>query len=286
MRIAVTGASGQLGSELHALAQSSGHEFHFWTHRELDIADLKQVYSQLSGKKFDLLINAGAYTQVDAAESNQDLAVQVNALGPKNLCEWAEAESARVVQISTDFVFDGESDRPYLTADSTRPLSVYGQTKRAGEEFCLDSGVSTVIRTSWVYSTFGKNFVKSILRKLEAGEELRVVNDQKGRPTYARNLASFLLSHLEALKSMSGSQIFHFSDEGECTWYEFARKIRDLSGYHNPIHVIASSDLHLAAKRPGFSCLDLTETKKVFRCSMEPWEMALSRMLQLLRTSS
>ncbi len=283
MKIAVTGSKGQLGSELQELARSSTHEFHFFSHQELDIADPLQVQAQLAGKSFDLVINAAAYTQVDAAESNREVAYQINALGPKNLCDWAKTESARVVQISTDFVFDGQSTRPYFPTDPTHPLSVYGQTKRAGEEFCLESKVSTVIRTSWVYSTFGKNFVKAILRKLESGEDLRVVSDQRGRPTYARNLASFLVDHLGSMQSMKGSQIFHFSDEGECTWYEFARKIRDLSGFQNPLHEIASSDLQLPAKRPGFSCLDLSETQRVFRCSFEPWEKALARMLQLQR---
>jgi len=282
MKVGVTGSSGQLGSELQELAKNSSHEFHFFDETDLDITNQDQMQKAFGSQGFNLIVNAAAYTQVDAAESNEELAYRVNADGPRLLCEWAKTNSARVLHISTDFIFDGKSSTPYSIRSEPGPLSAYGRTKLAGEKFCRDSQVATVIRTSWVYSTYGKNFVKSILRKLEAGEDLKVVNDQVGRPTYAQNLAKFIVEHLEKWVRGSGSEVWHFSDGGQCSWYEFACKIRDLSGFKNSIEPIRSEVLNLPARRPAYSCLDLSETKNRFSWAPEAWDHALSRMLKAL----
>lgn len=280
MRVAIFGANGQLGREIEEQAKLLDHEFFLFPHHDADITQFSQIQRHLKDKNIDLIINAAAYTKVDAAETEENEAHAVNVLGVKNLLEVARSESIKLVHFSTDFVFDGAQQVPYAEDSSTNPLNVYGRTKLEGETLCLESGLATIIRTSWVYSCFESNFVKSIYKKLESGEALKVVDDQIGRPTYAENLAKFLLTNIESWSCVTSSQIFHFADEGSCSWFEFASRIRDLAGFKNLISPISSGELNLPAKRPRYSCLDLSHTKQEFNWSFEPWEAALARMLK------
>jgi dTDP-4-dehydrorhamnose reductase len=279
MKVLITGAGGQLGSELQKTAPS-GISVVALTSRECDVGDEAVVSATLRRESPDVIINSAAYTAVDKAESDLSAAVRVNTLGPAHLA----SHGNRLLHVSTDFVFDGASGRPLRPNDPTGPLSVYGSTKLAGEAHVTALGTrGLVMRTSWVYSTYGSNFVKTMLKNMATKSELRVVSDQFGAPTWARGLAEVLWRCVE-MPALNG--IHHWRDAGSASWYDFALAIGEeasgiglLSG-EIPILPIASDEYPTPATRPRFSLLDCSDTWKALGVIPPHWRKQLRMMLQ------
>ncbi len=287
MKVLVTGADGQLGSELR-LTRPDGVELLAANRSELDISQQDEVLSFVEQCRPDAIINAAAYTAVDGAESKPDLAVDINAEGPGYLARAAELAGARLLHVSTDFVFDGEAAEPYSPRAETRPLGVYGHSKLAGEcrvQEILPLG-SLVLRTAWVYSRFGGNFVKTMLKLMAERDQLRVVDDQVGAPTWARGLAQALWSLLE---HPDAHGIYHWTDAGRCSWHEFACEIQSralalgLLEREIPIEAIPTSEYPTPAQRPAFSVLDLSDTEGLLGREATPWQAQLAGMLEDLK---
>lgn len=260
MNILVTGGGGQLGRELSACA-ADGHVLITRDRAELNLADEHSIRVVLEQTRPDLIINAGAYTRVDAAEENRDMAAAVNGKAVALLAEYASREGARVIHFSTDFVFHGDQTMPYATAAATQPINAYGESKRQGEQALLTRiprhGI--VIRTAWLYSVYGNNFVHTMLRLLRERESVIVVCDQVGSPTWAAGLAGFVWE-VVARDSMHG--IYHWTDAGVASWYDFAVAIQDIAlelgllGWRIPIRPVSSAQYPTAARRPHYSVLD------------------------------
>lgn len=279
MKILVTGKNGQLGSELFDLqAQYPMFEFVFTDRTQLNLEDLEQISTQLNEIKPDVIINAAAYTAVDQAENNQFLCETINHLAVNEIAKWANSQQAKVIHISTDYVFDGTIEEPLLETDITQPINFYGESKRRGEESLLvENEESIVIRTSWVYSQYGNNFVKTMMRLMNEREELSVVSDQIGAPTYARDLAIAILEILNAPQFVPG--IYHYSNEGKISWYEFATAIKEINNYNTQIHPIASEDFVTIARRPQFSLLDHNKIKNTYKIEIPYWRDSLVEMI-------
>lgn len=279
MKILVTGKNGQLGSELFDLhTQYPMFEFVFTDRTQLNLEDLEQISTQLNEIKPDVIINAAAYTAVDQAENNQFLCETINHLAVNEIAKWANSQQAKVIHISTDYVFDGTIEEPLLETDITQPINFYGESKRRGEESLLvENEESVVIRTSWVYSQYGNNFVKTMMRLMNEREELSVVSDQIGAPTYARDLAIAILEILNAPQFVPG--IYHYSNEGKISWYEFATAIKEINNYNIQIHPIASEDFVTIARRPQFSLLDHNKIKNTYKIEIPYWRDSLVEMI-------
>ena len=278
-KILVTGANGQLGSELRVLSVNSNHEFLFTDVAELDITNREAVDNYVSEHGAEIIVNCAAYTNVDKAEDDTEMADNINHLAVKNLAEVSAKYKLILIHISTDYVFDGSKNTPYLETDATAPLGVYGRTKLAGEKAVTDSGCDyLIIRTSWLYSSFGNNFVKTIRRLTAEKDSLKVVFDQVGTPTYAADLASAILEIIETGKYKSNSGIYHFSNEGVCSWYDFAIEIRNLSGNLCDIQPCHSDEFPSKVKRPNFSVLDKTKIKETFGLKIPYWKVSLREM--------
>lgn len=278
-KILVTGANGQLGSELRVLSVNSNHEFLFTDVAELDITNREAVDNYVSEHGAEIIVNCAAYTNVDKAEDDTEMADNINHLAVKNLAEVSAKYKLILIHISTDYVFDGSKNTPYLETDATAPLGVYGHTKLDGEKAVTDSGCDyLIIRTSWLYSSFGNNFVKTIRRLTAEKDSLKVVFDQVGTPTYAADLASAILEIIETGKYKSNSGIYHFSNEGVCSWYDFAIEIRNLSGNLCDIQPCHSDEFPSKVKRPNFSVLDKTKIKETFGLKIPYWKVSLREM--------
>lgn len=291
-KIVVTGANGQLGNELRAIAASGvygGYEFVFTDVAELDITDAASVKAFAMAERPAWIVNAAAYTAVDKAESEPERAELLNATAVRNLVEAAEAVGAGFVQVSTDYVFDGKTpaDRhALLETDPVAPQSVYGATKLKGEAFALAYPKSFVVRTAWLYSTFGNNFVKTMLRLGAERPELGVVADQWGTPTYAADLAAALIrmiafsdAHPERSDVFG---LYHYTDEGVTNWCDFAREIMRLGGRKCAVRGITSAEYPAAAKRPEWSVLSKAKIQAVFGVEVPQWEESLARCIQAL----
>ena len=270
-RVLITGASGMLGSDLTPVIAGGGYEVYPRPHVELDVTDVEEVARAFREIRPQVVINCAAFTRVDACESDPS-SFAVNADGVAILAEASERHAARLVQISTDFVFDGEKRAPYTESDEPGPLSAYGRGKRAGEEAALESPTALVVRASWLFGRGGWNFVEAILQQAEEGRrELPVVEDQKGRPTAATDLSQAIL----ALLALGASGIVHFANRGEVTWFEFARQILALAG-HPEVRVRPTTSTALArpAVRPAYSVLDTSKfealTSRTIRHFREP----------------
>jgi len=281
-KILVTGANGQLGSELRFLVKDDSN-FIFTDVAELDICDRNSVEAFITSNNIGKIINCAAYTNVNKAEEEEELAYKINCTGPAVLSESAAAHNTWLIQISTDYVFDGRKETPWFEAERTNPKSAYGRTKRAGEVAVQHSGCkSIIIRTAWLYSSYGNNFVKTILRKSVEGE-INVVDDQFGTPTYARDLAQAILHILPQLDATPRfGEIFHFTDEGKCSWAEFASKIIQLKHIDCEISPISSDMYPSPAARPQYSILDKTLIRSVFGVQTPAWERSLAKMLKLV----
>ena len=281
MKILVTGALGQLGNEIKTLASTTPHEFVYTDRDELDITESKAVEDALSAG-FDGVINCAAYTAVDKAETDKDLCYKLNSLAVENLARSCHRHKAFLVHISTDFVFDGRQVIPYQETDDPNPLSVYGKSKLEGEQRALaHHDHVTIIRTSWLYSIHGNNFVKTMRRLLSERSELRVVFDQVGTPTCARELASLILNHLDVWKTEPNA-IYHYSQEGVTSWYDFAVAIAKLSHLPTPVYPIHSEEYPTLAKRPHYSVLDKTKIKQKLGITIPHWQDPLARTIEEL----
>lgn len=283
--VLVTGADGQLGSELKALAgrMNLPFRFLFTDAAELDITDREQLTTFVNDQTVQYIVNCAAYTAVDKAESEIEKAYAVNATAVENIAVVAKSYGVKVIHISTDFVFDGASSVPYSEITSAHPLSVYGKSKLKGEEALqamADEWI--IIRTSWLYSSFGSNFVKTMLRLMKEREQINVVSDQRGTPTYAADLAEMILHILhysELNEWVSG--IFHFSNRGETTWFGFAEAIKRVAGItHCEVLPVTTKEYPTAARRPSYSVMDLTKTAAAFQVLIPTWEEALERCIK------
>lgn len=268
----VTGSNGQLGTELKALLPDALYV----DLPDLDITDETAVSEFVKTNAVDTIINAAAYTAVDKAEDDADTCYKVNVLGPMNLAK----TGAKIIHVSTDFVFDGLKSTPYSETDATNPQSVYGQTKRDGERAVMDlSSTCAVFRTAWLYSPYGNNFVKTMRRLGAERETLNVVFDQVGTPTYAADLASVIVAALPQIREGS-KEIYHCSDEGVASWYDFACEIMRLSGLKCRVTPITSDQYPRKAKVPSYSVLNKAKVKSVFGVAIPHWQESLEKCLK------
>lgn len=280
MVVLVTGAGGQLGQALQSIAEKHPEiTFVFCDSKRLDITKpehIKQIFNQ---SQPDFCINAAAYTAVDKAESDPEQALLINAIGVKQLAEACKQFDTVLLHISTDFVFDGTKKKPYNEEDHPNPTSVYGKTKLNGEVALQQTWEKhVIIRTSWVYSQFGHNFMKTMLRLATERSEISVVNDQTGTPTHAIDLAEVLVKMCTSIFYLPSSNLFgiyHFSNEGHCTWYDFAKAIFEKNQLDIKVHAIPSSSFPTPAQRPAYSVLDKSKIKSVFGVEIHPWEASL-----------
>ena len=283
MNILVTGANGQLGNEMQVLARENLQHTYFFTDvQELDICDEQAVYAYVSEHKIDIIVNCAAYTAVDKAEDNVELCDKLNNIAPGYLARAAQANGAAMIQVSTDYVFDGTAHIPYTEEEPTCPASVYGSTKLAGEQNLMDHcEKAMVIRTAWLYSIYGNNFVKTMIRLGQERDSLGVIFDQIGTPTYANDLAQAIFA---AINKGVVRGIYHFSDEGVCSWYDFTIAIHRLAGIASckvkPLH---TADYPAKAPRPHYSVLDKTKIKDTFGIEIPHWEESLKRCINQLR---
>lgn len=252
MKIIVTGANGQLGQELVKQLSSSEHDLFAYTKTELDITDIEKVVAVCNDIRPNIVINAAAYTNVDGAETNQELAFRVNGIGQRNLAVAAEEIGAKICYISTDYVFNGQANSPYTEYMNVEPLGVYGQSKYAGEFLTQTlSSKYFIVRTAWVYGEFGPNFVKMMLKLAEEKTEIGVVHDQIGSPTYTVDLAEFLIELVQTEKY----GIYHCTNSGTCSWYEFAKEVFEMANKDIVVNSLTSEQFPRPAKRPAYSVL-------------------------------
>ena len=277
MVVVVVGAHGQLGQALqHIAVHYPTVQCHFYTSDEIDItqvATIELVWRQL---KPDFCINAAAYTAVDKAESESDKATLINVDGARNLATICKKFNTTLLHISTDFVFDGSKTTPYKESDTTNPQSVYGTTKRDGE-LAISNTMQAyfIIRTSWLYSQFGNNFMKTMLRLAKERSALSIVDDQIGSPTHAIDLAEMLLTIIQSKSTTYG--IYHFSNPGSTSWYGFAKKIFEVNKVSIALHPITTSQYPTPAKRPHYSVLDVSKIENTFKVSIKKWDVALEQ---------
>lgn len=284
MKILVTGSKGQLGSELKLLAKDYGqHQFIFTDVEELDITSPEKVEAFFKIEMPDVTINCAAYTAVDNAEKEYEKALRINAVAAGYLAESVRRHHGILIHISTDYVFDGTAHRPYTESDPVNPESAYARSKAEGEKAVINAGSRAIImRTSWLYSGFGNNFVKTILRYSKERDSLKVVFDQVGSPTYARDLARSILTILPSLDGINGTEIFHFSDEGVASWYDFALAIIEFAGITCKIYPIETKDYPLPAKRPFYSILNKSKFKERFQIEIPSWRESLKECIRIL----
>lgn len=281
-RILVTGANGQLGSELRKLSvQENQYEWIFTDSQELDLSNLNDLETEIAKISPSILINCAAHTAVDRAESEIELSDVLNHKAVVIMAKWTEANDCKLIHVSTDYVFDGNSAVALKEDAPTGPINVYGVTKLAGEKACLQNNPDAIIiRTSWVYSSFGNNFVKTMSRLMQERDSLSVVNDQIGSPTYAADLAEAILTIINHSNWQTG--IYNFSNEGEISWYEFASAIQEIGGFECNVSGIPSSAYPTPAKRPAYSLLDKSKIKSIFGVFVPEYKESLRKCMELL----
>ena len=284
-KILVTGANGQLGQCLQKISsQFEEFEFIFTDSETLDITNKEEVNDFFWQNAPDFCINAAAYTAVDLAETDIEKAFLVNADGTENLAEACAENNVQFIHVSTDYVFDGENNLAYTEEDFTNPLGVYGASKLAGDELALEvNPCSVILRTSWVYSEFGKNFVKTMLNLFATKDELNIVADQFGQPTNANDLAEAIMKIIKSEKITPG--IFNFSNLGRISWFDFAEKIAELSEAKIKLNAIETSQYPTPAKRPKNSVLDLDKISKTYAVPLKPWEESLEDCIKILQNN-
>jgi dTDP-4-dehydrorhamnose reductase len=282
MIVLVSGKNGQLGKELQDIASSNkNYQFIFFDREELNITDevaLKNIFQKYSPSFF---INCAAYTAVDKAETEKEIAYQINAEAVGNIAKQCNQFNTTLIHISTDYVFDGKSTQPYKEDDKTNPVNYYGYTKLKGEELALQNNPNTIIiRTSWVYSEYGNNFVKTMLRLMNERKEINVVSDQVGSPTYARDLAEAILSIVNSQRStVNGQPIYHFSNNGIISWYDFAIAIKEIKQLDCIVNSIPTASYPTPAKRPAYSGFDKTKIVTTFNIQLKDWKESLKECL-------
>ncbi len=282
MKILVTGATGQLGNEIKTTTENkeTSHHYIFTDENSLDITRNAEVEQFFRENKIDRVINCAAYTNVDGAEDDPENAYLLNEKAVDFLSKVVNQYNAQLIHVSTDYVFNGKSYTPYKESDTPNPESVYGKSKLEGEKKVLDNKSGIIIRTSWLYSSFGKNFVKTIARLADEREELKVVYDQVGSPTYARNLASAIVKIAESENKLPSAEVYHFSNEGVCSWYDLAMEIVNVLKLDCTIHPIESKDFPTKAKRPPYSVFNKQKIKDDYRLKIPHWKESLMDMLK------
>jgi dTDP-4-dehydrorhamnose reductase len=284
VKILVTGSKGQLGSELRALSgQFSRLDFTFTDVDELDITNEASVSEYIKRLSPDYVLNCAAYTAVDRAEKEVELATSINAVAPGFIARACKGSGSKMIHISTDYVFDGESMIPYTEDFPVIPTSQYGITKLKGEEAVLKEGIAMIIRTSWLYASYGVNFVKTIINNAKIKPELRVVSDQMGNPTYARDLAEAILNIVSDGKAKFLPEIFHYSNQGICSWFNFATEIVTFSGLNCIVTPIESWDYPSAVKRPKYSVLSKEKICSTYNIKIPHWKNSLGNCIEILR---
>ena len=290
MKILVTGKNGQLGRSIHKRVTNNeqADEFVFIGREELDLSNADGITSYFNHNNFDIIINCAAHTAVDKAEEEAVLANQINHLAVAQLAQIAKTQQAKLIHVSTDYVFDGESDKPYTETDATNPINIYGKTKLAGEkalkEIMLTDAI--IIRTSWVYSEYGNNFVKTMLRLGKQRDELSVVGDQIGSPTYATDLANAILDTMQnkAFKEVGQeTQVYHYSNAGEISWYEFAKEIFELADIQCSVSPITTEQYPTPAKRPKNTLMNKDKIAETFSVDISDWKESLNTCMTILK---
>lgn len=284
LTIIVTGANGQMGNEFQVLVPNfPDYNFLFVAKEDLNIADASTLEKYFSEHSIDFCINCAAYTAVDRAESDEANAFLINATAVATLATFCKKNNTQLIYISTDYVFDGTATEPYKETDKTNPVSVYGRSKLQGEVFALENcPTAIIIRTAWLYSSFGNNFVKTMLRLMKEKESINVVCDQFGCPTYAADLAAAIMQIITSNQSNKSPGIYHYSNAGITNWYKFAVAIKELTSSNCVVNPIPTSQYPTPAKRPGYSVLDTTKIKETFGLAIPAWEDGLKRCLQLI----
>lgn len=283
MNILVTGSNGQLGRSVRKASEESSHNYVFTDVAELDITDPEAVEKFVKDHEIDVIVNCAAYTNVDAAEDNEDTAMRINGTAPGILANAIKKRNGSLIHISTDYVFGGaDKNVPIKEEEPTNPLGAYGRTKLKGEQAIAETGASAVIlRTAWLYSDYGNNFVEKILGLLQNRDSIKVVFDQCGTPTYAKDLAEAIVDMIEHNKIKGNEGIYHFSNEGVCSWYDFAHAAASLRGLKGkkvlPCH---SSEFPSKVVRPSYSVLDKTKYKETFGREVPHWHDSLEKALR------
>ena len=283
MNILVTGANGQLGNEMRTVSKNSSNKYIFTDVAELDITGIEAVRNMAKAENIDIIVNCAAYTNVDKAEDDEPFADLLNNKSVENLAIVAKEVDATLIHISTDYVFQGDKCIPCCEDWETNPLGVYGKTKLAGEQSLINSGCKYIIfRTAWLYSPHGKNFVKTMQNLTSAKDNLKVVFDQVGTPTYAADLAQLIFYVIET-DQYNKQGIYHYSNEGVCSWYDFAVEIATLSGNTCDIQPCHSEEFPSKVKRPHFSVLDKTKVKETFGVKVPYWKDSLKKCIEELK---
>ena len=287
--ILVTGSTGQLGQSIKAIvADYPDYEFVFANRQQLDLSYETSITNFFEDQAFDIIINCAAHTAVDKAESEPELANQVNHLAVQKLANIAKQKNTKLIHISTDYVFNGKQYRPYVETDTIEPQGVYGQTKLSGEQAIQNTlkNNAIIIRTSWVYSEYGNNFVKTMLKFGQERDSLNVISDQVGTPTYAKDLAKAIMSIVQggAFKQVDfKTSIVHFSNEGACSWYDFAKMIFELANIQCQVNAIETKDYPTPAKRPHYSVLNKAKIKQTYNVAIPYWKDSLRRCVTVLQ---
>ncbi len=278
MNILITGSNGQLGNEMRNLAPlHNKHQYFFTDVQELDITDPKAVFAFVETNHIDFIVNCAAYTNVDKAEEDEPTAQRINAYAVQNLGR----TKLPIVHVSTDYVFDGSACMPYTEEQTPAPQTAYGRTKLEGERLLMQSNPKAIIiRTAWLYSAYGKNFVKTMMNLFASKEQLSVVFDQIGTPTYAADLAIAIFCIIESDNQVPG--VYHFTNEGVCSWYDFAHEIQHQTHAACKVLPILSAEYPSKTPRPHYSVLDKSKIKKTFGCDIPHWTDGLARCLQAL----
>ena len=279
--ILVTGSRGQLGSDIRDLSSAYSYQFYFTDKAELDIADKDTLNAFIEKNSIEVIINCAAYTAVDKAEDDAKLADSINNKAVESLAIISKEKDIKLIHVSTDYVFDGKNHKPYLESDTTNPTSVYGKTKLDGENAMqkINPENSIIIRTSWVYSSYGANFVKTMLRLGKERESLGVIYDQVGTPTYSADLAKTILEIIPKIKNKD-VEIYNYSNEGVLSWYDFAKEIMRMAKLDCVINPIETKEYPTPATRPHFSLLNKSKIKNTFDMSIPYWKDSLDKCLQ------
>ena len=286
MKILVTGGNGQLGSEINKISPNYGYDWVFTDHENFDLSDLKNINFSLNIINPDLIINCAAYTSVDNAEDDFDLANIINHRSVKFIAKWCNHNNCRLIHISTDYIYDGNSKKSINEDAQTNPINNYGKTKLLGDIACSTVNPdSIIIRTSWIYSSFGNNFVKTMINLMQQKKQLNVINDQIGSPTYAADLAQAILDIISINHWKPG--IYNYTNKAKISWYDLANDIKVIYGFTDIIiNPVSSKDYPAKAKRPKYSLLDKTKIKKTFNITLMPYKDSLKKCIKILKNET
>jgi dTDP-4-dehydrorhamnose reductase len=285
MKILVTGANGQLGSELHKISTNYNFEWVFTNRQSFNIYDLDNIDIYLDLCKPNLIINSAAYTSVDKAEDDFETADTINHKAVSLIAKWCKDNNCNLIHISTDYVYNGYSKTPYIEEDQTEPLNNYGKTKLFGDISCLKNNPSSIIiRTCWLYSSFGNNFVTNMINAMQNRDEIQVINDQFGSPTYAADLAEVILQIINSNIWHSG--IYNYTNRGHISWYDFANEIKSIYGFSSIIKPISTKKYSQKTKRPKYSVLDNSKIINTFDIKQVNYKVSLKKCIKILQNES